>query len=247
MRNKQVLLQKNIWQEHDYDRFIQSLIEHEFEIKEVHVIPFTTDFDPVLPEYYDPDYVFGSGRFVNICRESGYRTFPSFSPDQYHFQWDDYVNEGEAHKWGSLIIDEPVFVKPFTEKFFTGRVIESQEDKEKVQLATSFIDNPDDELVMVSNPVKIDMEVRFFVIGGTIISGSTYRVKGVAQHSRVADFHPAQIALKRIIKDCYVAEGFVIDMGLVNGEWKIVELNNLNSSGIYHCDTDAIANALKHL
>jgi hypothetical protein len=43
-----------------------------------------------------------------------------------------------------------------------------------------------------------------------------------------------------------------MDLGLV-GEmnhshyWKIVELNNINSAGLYETDTDAIVNAFKYL
>lgn len=38
--------------------------------------------------------------------------------------------------------------------------------------------------------------------------------------------------------------GYVIDLGLVDGQWKIVELNNLNSAGLYKSDTAAIVRAL---
>jgi hypothetical protein len=44
-----------------------------------------------------------------------------------------------------------------------------------------------------------------------------------------------------------IDDAFVLDLGLVGDTWRIVELNNVNSSGIYECDTDAIVRAFKQL
>lgn len=55
--------------------------------------------------------------------------------------------------WGDVPdagLTYPCFIKPHTEKFFTGMVLEAPEDHGKVQLATSFIDDEDRELVRVS-------------------------------------------------------------------------------------------------
>lgn len=246
-----LLLQKNIWQENDYDRFIGSLENARVAFEEVHVVPFTDAFDSEVR--FVPDYVFGSGRFVNICRTKGYPTFPSFAPiEPLLFDQKHWINgSGTEARWGELNITEPVFVKPFTEKFFTGRVVESNEDKEKVQLATSFIEEEKNELVWVSEPVRLTMEVRFFVLNGEIISGSIYRHGGMVHHVKVMPTHDSWLACKRILNTGRdLPQGFVIDLGCVfEGKyvWKIVEMNNLNSAGLYKCDTDAIVRALQIL
>lgn len=241
-----ILSQKNIWQEYGYDRFLASMEQAGVELQEVNVIPFTKHFDEE-PKWI-PDYIFGSGRFVNLCREKNYPTFPSFNPVEYDiFPWEKWINnEGYATTWGCLEITQPVFVKPFTEKFFTGLVIETQADKEKVQLATSFIGNEDDEMVLVAPTKPIAMEVRYFVLNGTLITGSISRKYGRVEHTAVDPSHDSYSAAQRILDSgIRLPKGFVLDVGSVNGEWKIVELNNLNSAGLYKCDTDAIVRALE--
>lgn len=216
------------------------------ELQEVHVIPFSENFDEE-PKFV-PDYIFGSGRFVKLCRARNFPTFPSFNPVEYdifpHEKWIN--NEGYATNWGSLEIKEPVFIKPFTEKFFTGLVLENQNDKEKVQLATSFIGNEYDEMVLVAPVKPIKMEVRYFVLNGTLITGSISRKYGRVEHIAVDPSHDSYSAAQQILDSgIKLPKGFVLDVGLVNGEWKIVELNNLNSAGLYKCDTDAIVRALE--
>jgi hypothetical protein len=141
-----------------------------------------------------------------------------------------------------------MFVKPFTEKFFTGLVIESPDDVDKIQLASSFIHDEGDEIVYVTPAVNISEEVRFFVVNDHIVSASVYKVKGVPKHYRIDETHSAWDTCSRILRlwGC-IDKAFVIDLGCVDGEWKIVELNNINSSGLYEIDTDAFARAIKHL
>jgi hypothetical protein len=242
------LLQKNIWQEYAYDEFLASIENAGNELQEVNIIPFTETLDPEVD--YIPDYVFGSGRLVTLARKRKYPTFPSFLPGPYYFAPEDMVNgEGYDTTWGELKIDEPVFVKPYTEKFFTGLVIETQEDKGKVQLSTSFIQDENTELVRVSKPVKILAENRFFVIGGKIITGSNYREMGHVKHWRRDPGDYPWVACEEILKrGLALPSGFVIDVALLDdGAIKIVELNNLNSAGLYKCDTDAIVRALQLL
>lgn len=246
-----VLTQKNIWNEYGYDRLLNSFDRNGIRYTEVNVIPFTDELDKAID--FTPDYIFGSNRFVNICRIKGYHTFPSFKPVEDFYDKDYYINgNGYWCKWKDLKISDPKFIKPLTEKFFTGRIVENQNDLNKIQLATSFIDNEDEELIWVTDPVQIYNEVRFFVIGGEVITGSLYKIKGNNKQKRIDYMHPAWYACVDILKTGIISDGFVIDLGQINRDdcsssWKIVELNNINSAGLYECDTDAIVRALKQL
>lgn len=44
-----------------------------------------------------------------------------------------------------------------------------------------------------------------------------------------------------------IDNAFVMDLGRTGDTWKIVELNNINSAGLYETDTNAIVSALNHL
>lgn len=247
--NHKWLLQSNIWNEYGYTRFIDSVANHSIEHEVVDVIPFTETFRQDVD--YTPTQVFGSGRFVNICRAKAFPTFKSFHPLEPFYEASLWVNgEGRDMKWGEVPhadLEYPCFIKPYTEKFFTGMVLEAPEDCDKVQLATSFIQDESEEMVRVSPVHDILEEIRFYIIRGTIVSGSAYKVKGVPRQYRVDGSHPAWQACKDIVSMGVIDEAFVMDLGRTGDAWKIVELNNINSAGLYETDTDAIVSALKHL
>lgn len=240
------LLQKNIWHESDYQRFIGSVEYHDIACEETNVVPFTTYFDPEVKT--KPDHSFGSTRFVNICRDRGFYVFPDFAPIDSFYPVHTWVNgEGRVTTWGELKITKPVFIKPFTTKFFTGKVVKTQADLDKIQLSTSFIEKEADEKIWVSAPVDITDEIRFFVVGEHIVTGSYYRIAGKINHIKAQPTHAPWTFLKEFLRryGC-IADGFVIDVGLVGREYRIIELNNLNSSGLYKCDTDALVLTLSH-
>lgn len=243
------LLQSNIWNEYAYTRFIGSLANNSIEYEVVDVVPFTETFKQEVD--YTPTQVFGSGRFVNICRGRGFPTFKSFHPLEPFYDASVWVNgDGRDIRWGEVPdadLEYPCFIKPYTEKFFTGMVLEAAADCQKVQLATSFIDDESREMVRVSPAHDIAEEIRFYIIGGTVVSGSCYKVKGVPKQYRVDHSHPAWQACRDIISTGVIDEAFVMDLGRISDTWKIVELNNINSAGLYETDTDAIVSALKHL
>lgn len=244
-----VLYQKNIWDEYNYDRFIKSLQENGFDLQEVNIIPFTDQFQEDV-KLKNIDYVFGSTRFCRLCREKGLPVFKNFDPIE-NFYYDQYWMNGDGYscKLGDIKLDgTPLFLKPFTEKFFTGCLVEKEGDLDKIQLCTSFIENEYNELVWVSSPKNIYNEIRFFIIGEQIITASYYKEKGQKKQYRIDETHEAWDTCKRILhSNGYIDDAFVIDLGY-NGEmWKIVELNNFNSSGLYETNTDAIARALFYL
>jgi hypothetical protein len=244
------LLQKNIWNEYGYFRFMNSIRDAGIDFEEVNLIPFTENFEKEIN--FTPTQIFGSGRFVNVCRKLGFNTYRSFDPIEDHYPHQYWVNGiGKDIKWGNLFNYDftfPKFIKPYTEKFFTGKLIECVGDLNKVQLASSFITNDDDELVRISDAVNIKQEARFYIIGGEVITGSYYRKNGQVYHYRV---EPHEDVFKecRLMINIFgsIDDAFVLDLGLVGDTWKIVELNNVNSSGIYECDTDAMVRAFKHL
>jgi hypothetical protein len=244
------LLQNNIWNEYGYHKFEESIISEGIDHEFVHLIPFTENFTKEID--FTPTHIFGSGRFVNVCRKLGYPTYKSFDPIETFYPKELWINgEGEDIKWGDLPNYDysiPKFVKPYTEKFFTGRLIESVKDLDKVQLASSFITNDEEELVRISDAVNIQHEVRFYVIGGKVITGSYYRVNGQVSHLACPCYEQPHIVCEEIVLEYgNIDEAFVMDLGKVGDEWKIVELNNLNSSGLYECDTNAIVRAFKQL
>lgn len=242
------LLQKNIWQEYAYDKFV-SAIENDGHVLDIaDLIPFTSEFKHNLSIV--PDYCFGSTRFINVCREKGFPVFPTYIPNKFEmFPKEHWINsDGFVCKYGELKIERPCFIKPFTEKFFTGTIVESSDCLQKIQLSTSFCEDENEELVFCSPIKHIKEEIRLFVIGGQIVTGSIYKRNGIGTYQVLPSYHVIFEKAKNLLRMAdYLDAGFVLDMGLVDDEWKIVELNNLNSAGLYLSDVDAIVRSLKFL
>jgi hypothetical protein len=95
-----------------------------------------------------------------------------------------------------------------------------------------------------SAPKTIDMEVRVFIIDGKVAGYSVYRLDGAFNYDntnpKVID---ALIAAGLIAVVYSPARHFVCDVGLVDGEWKLIEFNPLHSSGWYGTDVGAVLDA----
>jgi hypothetical protein len=262
-----VLFQKNIWNEYGYDRLIQSFKDRGGDCKEVHIIPFTDKFEnPDDIRGWWPDYIFGSNRMVQLCRTVyGYPTYQSFYPIDDFLGRENYLNQfGDYYQWEYLKerlvhYTFPVFIKPYTEKLFSGMVLDSAEDFDKIQLSTTT-ENIRNEYIFIAPLRHIIQEARFFCYGKKIITASVYKTNRNKKQFRIDETHDAWSAAQDIL-DSYFSDRnnhyfgwdnfpYAMDIGLTLGPddkpmWKIVELNNFNSAGIYECDTDAIASCLK--
>lgn len=236
------LLQKNIWNEPAYANLVES-IRRRSTLEIIDLIPFTSDF--VQEVHTRPEIVFGSNRFVDVCRGKGYPVFKTFDPEDASFPEHLLLNaRGSWHQLKDLRIEEPVFIKPRKEKYFTGLVVQCQDDLGKIQFGSS--ENDGEEWVRVSPPAVLGEEVRFFVVGGVAVTGSRYKFRGGAMHQRIPDSHPALDFAREVLRHGNPDAAFVLDVCETADSWFIVELNNFNSAGLYQCDTDRIVEALEN-
>jgi hypothetical protein len=245
-RDFRVVVQNQIWQEYGYQEYINSY-RGKCKVIEVKVIPFTTELQPEID--FIPDLVLGSGKLVNIARDRGWPTYPSFDPIELElFDSSLWLNGGgEAITIGQLsnLSTEEIFVKPFSEKLFTAGVINpSIPIIEQVQ-TTKCYNELIDERVWVSPVQTLPFEIRHFVVGGVVVSSSYYKIYGESIY-RLADKRNVsveylQYLLTHLKYNNLVA---VIDTTIIGDEFKIIEMNNLNSSGIYEADCDAVSTAL---
>jgi hypothetical protein len=235
-----ILLQKDALTN---DRLLDSIKRGGHEYQEVTVIPFTEEF--LEQVQFVPDAVFGSVKFVEICRKRGYPTFKSFGPVPKLYPSEFWLNCGEQVKWGEIKLARPMFIKPFKEKWFVGQVVNTKEDLQKIQLGQS--DDEYNEPVYICETHEIEMEYRFFIINGKIATGSSYKpVQGMitrGSHMRYfVDF---------LIRNYGVPDtAFAMDIAWAN-DYRgnphpyIVELNNFNAAGVYKSDTDLLLQELE--
>jgi len=139
---------------------------------------------------------------------------------------------------------EKVFIRPLEDsKSFSGRVYTRQEfekfkDEAIHKKTNSLILDKDTEIVM-SEIIKIHIEARFFVINEIIVAKSIYKRGTSVIYDRNVDPFLVDYAEKMITK-WKPCKAFVIDIAETENGTKIVELNNINSAGIYDADSFAI-------
>lgn len=140
-----------------------------------------------------------------------------------------------------------VFARPSEDtKYFAGQVFERDnfcfwlEEVKKISDPETL--SPETSII-VSNVVDIDCEFRLFIIDGEIVTGSLYKTKNQVIYSPYIDKEALDYA-KEMLKIWQPDRAFVLDIALTPKGPKIIEINNINSSGFYASDIPKIIESI---
>lgn len=143
-------------------------------------------------------------------------------------------------------LDKPVFIRPDSPyKTFTGFTLAPKnfdiEIGSMVQINHVF----DDELILVAENKIIDSEFRCVICNKEVIGFSEYRWDGILDIR--ADILPEvrELADKVAEFNYQIDDIYVVDIGMVDGEAKIIEFNSFCSSGLYACDMKNIVEKIE--
>jgi hypothetical protein len=100
-----------------------------------------------------------------------------------------------------------------------------------------------DTSIIVSPAKKILAEYRLFVVDGQIVTGSLYKVGDLVTTSDVIDPVAIEYANK-MLTIWQPDRAFVLDIAITDDGPKIIEVNNINSSGFYKSDISKIVSAI---
>lgn len=138
-----------------------------------------------------------------------------------------------VHEYGM-----PIFVKPAEGKVFEPRVVYEPGELPKIEKI-------DDLDVLVSDPVRFDLEVRFFVSSRRPICSSPYWRHGKLARDESGEWpflgteeREATSFLEELLKNSAVElpPSVVIDIGRIeNDGWAVIEANPLWGAGLYGC------------
>ncbi len=270
------IIQENTFKESNYNKVIESVERLGLEYDIVKSVGFT---DLILKgdtpnnveinensEYvYRTDrkdvFVFGSLKLARCAKNQNWS--PGSLSNNNH-DYDVYKNyyKDELLNYDSKIVSfdsefewntKLKFIRPCEDtKVFTGTVYDESEWKDNVKKCltnghTTVLNK--DTRIQVSSVKKIYKEIRFWVVGGKVISGSQYVIGGVAVTNGFVEPEAYEYAQKMV--DIFqLAEAFVIDICLTNGEndepiWKIVEAGCINCAGFYNADLNKVIMALE--
>ncbi len=258
------IVQNNIYSEEGHTRLLEALDRHSFSYSLHKCVPFIGTLDP---EAYPPQgkvIVMGSYTLAQRAKERGW-TPGAFVNDNFDYElqvkrWGDQMLNADA--WFGTLEDvsfqyEPFFIRPIQDtKDFCGTVMDQGSfDEWKTRVlaltpedgATMSAKSP----VMVCKKKEVYREVRTWVVKDEIVTASQYKVgnghrPGFAKYQETLLDDPLVV----FARACTVAwpsfcEAYCLDVADTSDGMKIVEVNNLNSSGFYAADMAKLVEALE--
>lgn len=140
-----------------------------------------------------------------------------------------------------------VFARPSEDtKSFSGQLFEADNLiywLGKVAASEDRFGLNGDTSIIVSPERSIKAEYRLFVVDGKIVSGSLYKVGQLVTTSGTID--PIAIDYANKMLDIWQPDrAFVLDIAITDEGPKVIEVNNINSSGFYKSDISKIVAAI---
>lgn len=145
--------------------------------------------------------------------------------------------------------EEVFFIRPCEDdKAFSGKVVsrsqflEWQKSINKINDRLSKLNS--DTRITVAPFQHIMTEARMFVFDGKVVTGSYYKFGDKVRYEEVKFGDPVIDYTNDIVSNYQPAKAFVIDIALTNQGYKIIEINNINSVGLYHANVDKFVEAV---
>lgn len=180
-----------------------------------------------------------SGIFYSEPERFDQSTYTSYTIQQYMLNGDC-----EIAPFNDALLDryfEQSFIKPGSDlKHFTAGVIENMTLRSYLAGIITNSSMTKTRFDVIISPVKRTItEWRFYIVDGEIVTESQYFHKGVVRHDNFVPQTAKDVAMeyKDIFHPQRTPATFVMDIALLeNGEYKIVEYNCFNCSGLYKCN-----------
>jgi hypothetical protein len=260
----QYVIQENVFREQHYDLLHQSLDRMGLKYNTIRLFPFVdklVDLKHIepnnnfnvddLPDFV-PDtknvFVFGAVKLARIAADRGWKpgslmnSNHDFKVYSKHYKENLLNYDSQILTMGSDFTWKPnelKFIRPTKDsKAFNGNVFNEKEWKEGVE---NWLHNYKSELfnenteIQVSTVKNIQKEIRFWVVDGKVVTGSQYRLANQLILDSVYEEQALEFA-QSMVDIFQLAEAFVIDVCLTDGDWKIVECGCINCAGFYKSD-----------
>ncbi len=146
--------------------------------------------------------------------------------------------------------EQDVFIKPTNDrKSFNAQFLTVGETLQDALSKSMYQNHFVEDICLVSKTLypHIDRECRFFIVNNKVITGSHYRInnrtipKEIHKNDDIWNVADAYATL-------YHPESmYVMDIAQVDKEYKIVEYNCLNASGLYQSDAKLLFNVINEV
>jgi hypothetical protein len=247
------IVQKNIWTD-DILEMERCFKELDLKYDLIDVIPFCTQTITEPHAYDGPKVAYGSTTLMRLADREWY---PGVWYDENTFKpsvWGEkigvnYLNRGAMILPLREVIDNwkypKQFIRPDSDfKLFSGAVFRNGDFFDWYTKVKRLIDTRTyttltlDTPVSVAEAIPLEAEWRFFIVDKHISACSQYRKDGRLDSStEYIDFKAIYLAQDIANAKWQLAPAYVVDIAKTkDGEYKVIEFNNFNSSGFYACD-----------
>jgi hypothetical protein len=138
-----------------------------------------------------------------------------------------------------------VFVRPDrVTKSFTGFPVKAGSFEYEMSCLDRLSGVGAEELIVVASAKPIDLECRYVIADGQVVAKSTYGWAEGFTPSTATDKRCDDIAREVAGRDWQPDTVYTCDVALSGERARVVELNSFSCSGLYACDTVAVAEAV---
>ena len=263
------ILQNNLWDEAGWKKLHKSVKRLGLPMTEVKVIPFVHeimsagpdgDTDPVQ-HVRNPIVCVGSTALVKAARKRNWKPGAWYNEDTLRF-------DVQRDYYGDLMLNYDAEVCPFADvpklhdtffirpnedtKSFAGEITTwdhyiNWRDQVRVVGETWGKTVQMDDLVVVAKVKPIAQEYRLCVVDGVVVTGSRYKVGNKVIYTPEIDTPVLKLA-DEVIRRFNPVDAFALDIAVTpEGEPKVLEINCINSAGLYAADTVKLVHALDEL
>lgn len=247
------LVQENVFKEENYDNLVDALDRLQLSYEIVKVLPFVDELN------YETDrkdiFPFGSLKMARISEKEIW--IPGSQMNQNHdfLVYKDYYKENLLNfdskiiKFGDDFYQkERFFARPTKDtKVFTGQVFDLGEwrkfrDNALINGHSTILDENTE--IQISSIKKIQQEIRVWIVKGKVITASQYRLGGRYLLNDLIDKSAFDFC-EKMIDIFQLNDAFVMDLALVNDEYKIIECGCINCAGFYKANMQKLLIALE--
>jgi hypothetical protein len=191
------------------------------------------------------------GAFCDVKNLSCYNWSKQISPYLLNRDWvltnvSGFVEDKEFVSEKFLDGARKVFVRPNSPlKPFAGRVL----DIDDVSLATLdhgfYYDDPQLKIVVSSAKEGIEEEMRFVMCGRSVVDASYYDAQARTGMGTISGGdHDFVTNVADALRQVGFRGFYVMDVCMIDCEYKVVELNPFSGADLYHCDRERIVKAM---
>jgi len=265
------IIQENLFRESHYNLLIGVLKKYEIPHIIVRIYPFVdwvVDMKNVPEEFVNVEdlpqiepkgevWCWGSLTMTRICKERGWNPGTMINENHnyevYSKWWGNLLlnYDSEIMTIGSELLWErgELFLRPVEDnKAFTGSIFDKEkwDNTLKAYLKEEgYKDFHKDTRIQVSTPKKIYSEIRLWIVGGKVITGSYYQLGGKVYLNK--DISPEALGFANsVISKGELAEAWVLDICQSDSGWKVVEAGCINHAGFYASELDKTVEAVEN-